>query len=41
MRHKLLENPLYLGLERYCFGETTIGAIGVTSGHNSHVAALC
>jgi hypothetical protein len=40
MRPKLLVNPLCLGLERYCFGETMVGAIRVTFGHNSHFAAL-
>jgi hypothetical protein len=40
MRPKLSENPLYLGLERYCFGKPTVGAIGVTFGHDSHFAAL-
>jgi hypothetical protein len=41
MRHKLLENPLYLGLEHYCFGERPVGTIGVMSGHSSHFATLC
>ena len=40
MRPKLLENPLYLGLERYCFGEPMVGAVEVMFGHNSHFAAL-